>query len=153
MRGYYPGDMHIGRSVIRRVEVVEVDDTGTQQLITAKGLAGEQFKTAYRAQMHGSSGVPPAGSEGYVLFSQGRPDQAFLLGVEHKDHRPRGMAAGDKVIYDAHGNIVSLVQGEIRIKCPKIVFECNLEITGNITQTGDFAQDGVHTDSNGPHTA
>jgi len=96
-RDYFPGDMHIGRSVIRRVEVVEVDDTGTQQLITAKGLAGEQFKTAYRAQVHGSSGVPPAGSEGYVLFSQGRPDQAFVVGVEHKDHRPRGMAPGDKV--------------------------------------------------------
>ena len=111
----YAADRHIGRNVLRRVEVVEVDDTGPQQLVIVKGLAGEIMRLPYRAQYFGASGNPPPGSDGLALLIGGRPDQAVLIGIEHQDHRPRNIGVGEKVLYNAHGDIIKIFKEQIEV--------------------------------------
>ena len=154
----YAGDIDIGRNVLRRVEVIEVNDEGTQQFATVKGLAGEQIKLAYRGQYFGASGVPPIGSDGFALLIGGRPDQAVLFGIEHKDHRVRGLQPGEKAIYDASGQVIKLIKtgpeividtpGKVTIKAVgNLVIEADIEITGDITQAGSITSTGAHSAS------
>lgn len=149
----YLGDVHIGRNQLRRVEVVAVEDTGKQQLVTVKGLEGEVMKLAYRGQYFGASGVPPVGSDGFALLVGGRPDQAILMGLEHPDHRPTGLGEGERVLYNAHGD--KIFQYKERIKTVTKTWELEadtIKLTGAIQITGDITQAGQLT-STGPHVA
>jgi phage baseplate assembly protein V len=126
------------RTLLRRVSVVDVDDSGTQQRLTLEGLASEEFSRVVRSQHFGLSSVPPKGAEGLILAQGGRSDRAHVLGLEHKDHRPRNQEVGDVVLYDAHDNAISLVKKNLRIvgsdtvtiKGAKIVLEGNVYLGG-----------------------
>lgn len=111
----FDADLHIARNLARRVEVVEVDDSGPIQTITVVGLADEYFTLPLRGQPFGLSGVPPVGSVGYLFAANGRLDQGFLTNMEHPDHRPRDLAsgacqlygkAGQSILHDEHGNVI-----------------------------------------------
>jgi len=111
----FRADKHIPRNMCRRVEVVEVDDSGPIQTITVLGLADEYFTLPLRAQPFGLSGVPPVGSVGYLFAANGRLDQGFLLNMEHPSYRPRDLAsgacrmygqAGQSITQDEHGNTI-----------------------------------------------
>lgn len=127
----YFGDTDIGRNQLRRVEVLEIDDSGGQQVAIVQGLAGEVMKLAYRGQYFGATGVPPVGSDGFAMLVAGRPDQAVFIGIEHPDHRYRNLKPGEKAIYDAHGQVIKLLQGkktvvevgELRIIADKVIVE------------------------------
>ena len=149
----YAADRHIGRNVLRRVEVVEVDDTGPQQLVTVKGLPGELMLLPYRAQYFGASGNPPPGSDGLALLIGGRPDQAVLIGIEHQDHRPKNIGVGEKVLYNAHGDIIKIFKEEIevvtktfRVKADTIILDGEVHLGGEggqlVHRKGDEDSDG-----------
>lgn len=105
MHSFY-ADMHAGRGMIRRVEVIEVDDTGESQVVTMMGLADEIFKISMRGQGHGLSGVPRKGAIGHLFFAGGRPDQAFVLNLEHPDDRIKNLESGEAVSYGAAGQTI-----------------------------------------------
>ncbi len=100
-------DQHIGRNLARRVQVIAVDDSGPIQTITVIGLADEYFTLPLRAQPFGLSGVPPVGSVGYLFAANGRLDQAFLMGMEHPDFRPRDLASGACQMYGKAGQSIT----------------------------------------------
>lgn len=133
---YFDGDDAV-RTMLRRARVTKVDDDGTQQIVHWSGLARESGK-AYRQQGHGLSTVPPVGSEGFVTALGGRSDRLLFQQGEHKDHRARKQKPGDTVLYDAHGNAVSLIEKNIRIvsggtvtiKAPKIVLDGEVHLGG-----------------------
>ncbi|UMY19139.1 phage baseplate assembly protein [Methylobacterium organophilum] len=153
---YFDNDDAV-RTMLRRAAIKKVEDDGTQQIVTATGLKGEEFKV-YRQQGHGVSSVPPIGSEGFVLALGGRSDRMLFLQGEHKDHRPSKQKAGDTVIYDAHGNAISLVEknirlvsgGTITLKGQKIVLDGEVHLggeggqlvhrKGDVDSHGDTAQ-------------
>jgi phage baseplate assembly protein V len=124
----FRADTHIGRSVMRRVEVLEIDDTGPIQKLTVKGLEGEVFKVAMRGQPHGLTGVPTKGSIGYVYMANGRPDQSFFMAIEDPNLRPKNRQPGETIVYgkqgqkleqDANGNtIVRSPNGTIHLNPP-----------------------------------
>ena len=97
----YDADIDMGRNVLRRVEVVEVDDTGPIQKVIVMGLADEYFELPLRGQSHGYTGVPRKGAVGYVMMANGRPDQAFLMGLEHPDDRKTDLEPGEAKMYGA----------------------------------------------------
>lgn len=99
---------------ISRATIEAVDDAGTQQLVRARGLRAETFTEVHRVQPHGLSAVPPVGSEGTFL-RLGASERVLALGFENKQHRPRGLNPGEVALYDASGQMVSLVQQKIRI--------------------------------------
>lgn len=116
----YQNDLNIGRNVLRRIEVIEVDDSGPIQRVIVKGFEGEIMKLPLRGQYFGATGNPPPGSVGYALLASGRPEQSFFLGTEHPEHRPKNLPVGCKKIYNAHGDVVSLVEHNIRVKSARI---------------------------------
>lgn len=142
----FTADTHIGRNAIRRARVVESQDDGELQLVTFKGFAGEYFKLAVRAQDHGLSSHVPVGSVGTIFMGGGRPDQAFVIGFEHPDHRPKDLKEGESVMYDNKGQTMSMVEGPLsHMKSPgKIVLEApEIVLKGNV-HLGDEGGALVH---------
>ena len=154
----YAADKHGSRNSLRRVTVMEVDDSKPQQTLYVKGMYEEEIKGAYRQQGFGVSSMPPVGSEGLAFTVAGRPDQILFLESEHKDHRPTNQEGGSNVLYDANGNKITMNGEGNTHDASKHTFNGPVEINGdvtingNITQEGDFSQDGVHTDDNGTHS-
>jgi phage gp45-like len=148
----YPTDYLSARLSVRRVELIETDDSGEMQRTTVRGYADEVIKLGHRVQPFGDSGHAPPGAHGLALLVNGRPDQSVLLGLEHPQHRPRNTAVGERVLYNAHGDVIFLYKQKIRVVTQEFeVVAPTIKLTGNITHTGDMATSGVHTDSNGVH--
>lgn len=98
---------------LRRGTSLDVDDSGTQQIIKKlRGLSSEQFEDIYRPQPHGLSSNPPSGSEGVFLALGGRSDRLLALGFEHKDLRPKNLPSGAAVLYDSKGNVVRMMTAD-----------------------------------------
>lgn len=120
----------------------QIDDSGQLQLLKKMlGYAGEEFTQVHRVQPFGFHSMPPVGSHGIGLALRGgMRDLAVMLGCEHPDKRPKNRDPGSTAIYDAHGNIVSLVEHEIRIVhsekihlvVPQLFLEGDLKVTGKM---------------------
>lgn len=149
----YAADQHSGRLALLRGELVETHDDGEFQRVTATGLAGQRFSKVGRNLPFGFTGHAPPGSIGQFLQIGGRPDMTWALGFEHPGHRQKNLGVGHTAIYNAHGDVISLVEQKVRYVSALHEFVGDIAITGNITMTGNFTQSGVHVDSNGPHTA
>lgn len=129
------------RNMLRRGTLVDTNDDGEQQTMTFRGMAGEELKKVVRVQPYGFTSHPPAGSEGLIASLGGRSDRAMLLGVEHPKYRQKSLGPGSVALYDQHGNIVSTVEANMRIKhSTEIVIECGSSKIvlkpGEITITG-----------------
>ncbi|WP_164919712.1 phage baseplate assembly protein domain-containing protein [Hansschlegelia zhihuaiae] len=141
-----------------RVALDETDDSGDQQTATLLGPAGETLKQVHRVQPFGFHSSPPKGSHGVGLQFGGGPDGGRLLaaalGLESPAHRPKDRPVGSTIIYDMHGNAVSLVQAELRIvgvsraviAAPVIVLEGTVHLGGEggqqVHRKGDMDSDG-----------
>jgi phage gp45-like len=123
---FWDADMHAGRNVMRRVEVVKVDDKGEIQKITVKGLADEEYELPLRGQPHGLTTIPPVGSVGYLFIANGRPDQAFLMGLEHPDIRPKDRKDGESEMYAKKKQSMLMDEkGNTIIRTPEGVYHNN----------------------------
>ena len=134
-----PSDGYDTRAtMLRRASVSELDATGSQHLAKLKGLKGEELDKVPRIKEFGFSSRPPAGAEAMILALGGRSDRAMVLGIDHKDHGPRDLGVGQTAIYDAHGNVISLVEREIRmvgatsitLKAPVIIIDGLVRLGG-----------------------
>lgn len=122
----YRADVNIGRSVSRRVEVVSVEDDGEIQKVTVMGLADEYFELSFRAQGHGLSTVPIVGSVGYLHMANGRPDQAFLTGLEHPAYRPKDQVEGEAMVYAKQGQTMHFDDdGNVIVRTPGGIYHVN----------------------------
>lgn len=97
------------RTMLRRVALASVDDTGAEQTIAGTGLRRDAPTGVTRVQTHGLSSHPPAGATGLLAALGGRSDRLFALGLEHPDHRPRNLPEGGTALYDSGGNIIRLI--------------------------------------------
>lgn len=86
-----------------RVSVVSVEEAGGQQLVRARGLAGEEFDRLVRIEPNGFASRPPMGAEGVALVLGRGRDQAMILGLEAPSKRPTGLGDGDAVLYHPDG--------------------------------------------------
>lgn len=137
-----------------RTELVETDDTGDLQTTKLLGLSGEELSGVHRVSHFGVHSVAPPGSHGVGLALHGERSLVAALGLEHPQYRPRSREVGSTAIYDMHGNIISLVQGnlrivhgtEVRIVAPKIVLEGEVHLGGDggelVHRKGDVDSDG-----------
>lgn len=127
------------RGQLRRVILTSTNDTGAQQYSALQGVYGENPGEVTRLQHFGFNSVPPAGSEGLLLALGGRSDKAYALGLEHPQYRPANNNPGETYVYDANGNIVSLVKSNIRVvsagtitlTAPTIVLDGNVHLGGS----------------------
>ncbi len=122
-----------------------LEEKGGQQFVSGRGMYGDGYTRIHRPEPHGFISSPPKGSKGLVLPSPTNPDFAVVLGLEHPAHRPSGIPGGGTAIYDASGNIISLVGNKIRLVAPTFEFVGNVEVQGNINATGSIIDAGGNT--------
>jgi phage gp45-like len=113
-------DKHTARLMNTRGQLIELDDSGEIQLVKAHGLYGEKMSDVHRVQGFGLSSTPPEGSHGLLQAVGGRRDQVVVMGMEHPDHRPRDISPGETILYNAHGDTVSIIKQNIRIKSARV---------------------------------
>lgn len=116
----YYSDRDSSRVMISRIELKETLDDGDFQRITAEGHDDEILKKIGRNMPFGLASHAPVGSIGHAISISGRRDMAWALGLEHPEHRPKNLAAGTTRIYNAHGDVVSLVERNIRIVSARV---------------------------------
>jgi phage gp45-like len=123
-----------------RGQVGDIDDSGELQLgKTMQGYAGEEFTGVHLVRQFGFHSVAPSGAHGIGLALRGMRDLAVMLGGEHPQYRPRNEEVGSAKLYDMHGNLVSIVQQNIRIVhatkihlvAPSIVLEGTVKLGGD----------------------
>lgn len=101
-----------------RARHVATDDAGDLQTVSLRGLPGEFLEDVHRVQPFGLHSSIPKGSHGFGLQFGGADGSRLLnafLGGEHPDFRPRKRDVGSTALYDANGNLISLVQKELRV--------------------------------------
>jgi phage gp45-like len=120
-------------------ERIELDGNvthkGGQQFVGGQGYFSSGYNRIHRIEPAGFASVPIKGAKALLLTPNGDPDQAYVFGGEHPDHRP-DLPGGGTAIYDHNGNIISLVGTKIRIVAPVLELIGNLEVTGDIHATG-----------------
>ena len=145
---------------IVRGRLVETDDAGDQQFVKLLGPRGETLSRVHRVQPFGFHSSSPADAHGVVL-QLGPNDGGRLLnlalGMEHAQHRPKNREAGSSVLYDANGNMVSVVKGEVRIvhsaKITLVAGGTTLTISGSgvAISGGQVTHDGKNIGSDHKH--
>jgi phage baseplate assembly protein V len=127
-------------------------EDGGQQFLSGRGVYNDGYTNVRRLESHGFYSSPPPKSQGLLIYPNGHPDEAYLLGVDHRDHRPSGLGLGATAIYDANGQIIKMVSsglvvdtasktvtitsGAWTVTAPMITFNGNFQVNGNVTVSG-----------------
>ncbi len=85
-----------------------------QQFLAGRGLAGERFPRVHRVEPHGFTSHPVAGGIATVVQSRSSRESVYAMGGANPDLVPL-IGQGGSAIYDHLGNIVSIVDGSIRL--------------------------------------
>ncbi len=132
--------------MVTRAVLSGINDAKGRQTVQAKLLENEVKDDVERIQQFGLSAHPPVGSEAVLLFFNGSRDHAVCIAAENRALRPVNLKSGEVVLYNGFGITLSLLDtGELRIVAPmKIRMETPLlEVTGNITATGDITAGNI----------
>lgn len=101
------------RSATRRGRIVNVDDSGTQQLVDLSIMAGEKPEKIWRVMDFGHFSVPPKDTDGAVIQMGSRSDRTLYIDGGHKDYRPRSRPAGSSGLFDQYGNLIQTDKDQI----------------------------------------
>jgi len=130
----------------------KVEHRRGQQFVDGKGFAGDGFERVHRPEPHGFASHPVKGGIVTVLSARGNRDSAYALGGENPSLRPE-LPSGGTAIYDHVGNIVSIVEADIRIVhskkvhiiAPEIILEGVLFLGGPDASRPASAQGTIDT--------
>lgn len=126
-------------------------ERGGQQFVSGRGMFKDGYTRVHRIESHGFMSMPVKGAKALLISPNDDPDQAYVIGGEHPSHRPQNIPGGGTAIYDASGNIISMVGTKIRLVAPLFEFVGNatlqgdLNVTGNIHATGSIVDEGGNT--------
>lgn len=129
------------RLMLRRAQLVSLDDSGSQQLLDLLALKSDRPRKVPLVGMFGITSVPPAGANYLLLGLGGGASRAMAFGGEHGDYRPKNTPAGGTVVYDAYGDIISIVEQNIRVvHATEVSIEApSVTIKGALTVTQTFS--------------
>jgi phage gp45-like len=94
------------RALLRRAQLVSLDDTGSQQLLDLTGFKSDAPRKVPRVMDFGFASSPPAGADFMLLGTGGGSSRAVAIGGEHKDFRQANLPSGTSVLYDDKGNVI-----------------------------------------------
>ena len=110
---------HEVRSFLTQVMLGEVVSNESEQRSTARRTGNEGPISKIRnIQPFGISSRAPAGTGGVLVPVNGDPTHLLLMG--HFDTSKPACDDGDTILYDAHGNKISLINGEIKALTEKL---------------------------------
>ena len=127
--------MAIGRAVLRAV-----DDTGGLQRLQLSLYAEETRDQVDRVQPFGLTSVPLPGAEVVVVSIGGGRDHPVAIVIDDRRFRPTGLAAGEVCVYSARAGqrVTLLADGTVLVQGGKLRVECDVEVMGSITATGEI---------------
>lgn len=146
--------------MVGRGRVAIVDDSGAAQIAQVLMSDLEVPNDRFRMAEFGFTSNPPAGSDAIVLHLTGERKSGVVVGTNHQASRPRGLNAGESMLYSqdgksiymtASGGIVVEAKGQsvtvqdatvvtikaatkVRLETPR--FECTGDIVDNCDSTG-----------------
>jgi phage baseplate assembly protein V len=136
-----------------------------QQFLSGRAYYNDAYSDILHLQQHGFYSNPPPGSQGLLHYPNGNPDEAYILGIEHRDHQPSGINPGGTAIYDASGQIlkfvssgmvvdtasktITITSGPWTVTAPTINLIGDVAITGNMTISGGITAGGSIVDGDG----
>lgn len=98
--------------------------------------------------------IPPSvGQQVEVVSESGDMTDAVIDHSVRSNANPLPGAKPGEAIVTTGETTLFITGSKIRAATGTFEIEANVTIKGNITHRGDYTQDGVHVDSNGPHTA
>lgn len=125
------------------------DDNKKMQEGQVSLLKGEVRDRVEHFQQYGFTHVPLEGAEVVVVSVGGSRDHMFVLAVDDRRHRKKGMKPGEVALYTDEGDYILLKRGRVlEIKCgsqviidaPEVVITGDLKVqgeTGIIVENGD----------------
>ncbi|MGE0022116.1 MAG: phage baseplate assembly protein V [Hyphomicrobium sp.] len=144
----------IVRNLVQRGVVDRSDASKKMQTLDISLLNGSKPTKVEHWERYGITYRPLEGAEVLAIALGGNPDHLVVTDVADRRHRPTNLNPGELMIHDHQGQSILIGKDYIKIATgKKLVIESDVEITGDITHTGNYNQSGVHIDSNGPHTA
>jgi phage gp45-like len=99
-------DYYTHRNSAHRYLVTKVDDEGDIQMLDGDGLEDESHTKIMRLYPHGFSSHSLDEAHFLALALGGRRDMLIALGGEHAKKRPRKLAKGDSILYNAEGDAI-----------------------------------------------
>lgn len=110
-----PVETRIANLVSRGV-VSRVDDGPQLQVVQIDVGEDETRDGLERFQQYGLTGVPENGAEAVVLFAGGRRDVGYVVAVDDRRYRVKGLAAGEVALYNKAGaSVVLKADGSVEV--------------------------------------
>lgn len=100
-------------SMISRIVLRSVIDTGGLQTIKASILADFTKDGMERMQNYGMTSNPPVGSEGLAVFVGGNSDHPVVICIDNREFRFKNLAPGEVVFYSDEGDSIEFRRGHI----------------------------------------
>lgn len=94
------------RAMLRRAQLVGLDDSGSQQLLDLTGLKSDAPRKVPRVGQFGFASSPPAGAQFVLMALGGGGSRMVAIGGEHPSLRQANLPAGTSCLYDSSGNVI-----------------------------------------------
>jgi phage baseplate assembly protein V len=159
------------RAIIGRGRVKFVDDSGSVQKMQVLMNGIETSDNRYRVPEFGFTSNPPVDSDVIAVHVAGDRSAGAVLGTNHQPSRPTGLQSGETMLYSQDGksiyltasggivveakgqnvvindasNVTCNASGTLTINAPSIVLNGNVQINGNIGQSGASGARGTAT--------
>lgn len=126
------------RNLFGRGRITLVDDSGPVQMVQLRMNGIERPSSRYRVPEFGFSSNPPIGSDALAAHIAGDRSAGAVVGTNHQQSRPRGLAPGESILYSEDGKSVYLKNGSIVVeaKGQDVVVNDAANVTWNCS--GDF---------------
>lgn len=142
------------RSLVQRGVVTEADASKKMQTLNIRLRNGHTPTKVEHWERYGMTYHPHAGAEVIAMAVNGNPDHVIVTDVADRRYRIKNLGQGEIGIGDDQGQTVIFKRDRIEVSSSKGVrITGPIHFEGNITHNGNYNQNGVHVDSNGPHTA
>jgi phage baseplate assembly protein V len=94
--------------LVARGRVTTGDDAGNVQLLQVQLGKDEVKDNIPRLGEFGLASMPPVGSDAVLVFMGGDRTSGAIIATGHQQSRPRGMKAGETMVYSQDGKYVYL---------------------------------------------
>ncbi|WP_186140025.1 phage baseplate assembly protein V [Burkholderia gladioli] len=130
------------RNLFGRGRVTLVDDSGPVQIVQLRMNGLEVPAGRFRVPEFGFSSNPPIGSDALALHVAGDRSAGAVVGTNHQESRPRGLAPGESMLYSQDGKCIYLKDDVIVVEAKgqdvvvndaaNITLNCSGDCTMNI---------------------
>lgn len=103
-------------NLVSRAVVSRVDDSTKLQTLQVDVGEDETREGLERFQQYGLTSVPTPGAEAVVLFVGGRRDVGYVVALDDRRYRVKGLAQGEVALYNKAGaSVVLKADGSVEV--------------------------------------